>query len=213
MEIKPQAGQPEEVPVAAPVAEELSSKGLARRRFSKTGIGSGLVVTLASQPGMASSVCKPPSGCYSKGLINSHKPAPSSSGMPPEDWCNTANWPSPCSRSRTFGADFTCTSSSYRHATTLNILNSKFTTNGSVQSSNKMKIARLCAAALMNVKANRSSSFLTDTVVKSLWYDYDRYTYYKPNATAKWYEAEILFYLTGTMDKAAINAYACDMKA
>lgn len=210
MDIKQQTGQPGEPSVAAPVPEELSSKALARRRFSKAGIGSGLVVTLASQPGMASSVCKPPSGCYSKGLINSHKAAPSSSGMPPEDWCNTANWPSPCSRTRLFGADFSCRSSSYRNAKSLDILNSKFTSTGSVQNTDQMKIARLCATALLNVKANRSSSFLTDSVVKALWHDYDSYGYYKPNASAKWYASDILFYLTGTMDRAAMNVHACD---
>lgn len=213
MDTEKPTGQVGAAPGVEPPHAALSNKGLARRRFSKVGVGSGLVITLASQPGMASSVCKPPSGCFSKGMIASHRPHPQSTGLPPEDWVAMGSWPSPCGQTALLSTILTCKSASYRNARCIDILNSKLTPTGSVQTTDRMKIARLCTAAMLNVKSQRSSSFLSENTVREMWTGYDTSGYYRPNATAKWYAADILFYLTGTMDKAAMSDYACDVKA
>lgn len=208
MDIEQQNGAADNPSTASSVPAELSAKGLARRRFGKAGVGvSGVIVTLASQSGMASSICRPPSGCYSAGPQSYHGAGPVSTGHTPETWCSSSNWPSPCAADRLFGADFSCKSSSYRKCTYDNILHSK-TSDGKISNTDKTKVARLCAAAMLNVRAGYST-FLTEDIVRTIWNEYDANAYYKPNASQQWNAVSIVSYLTGTMDGAAMNKLSC----
>lgn len=78
----------------------------------------------------------------------------------------------------------------------------------STVNSEKNKIAQLCAAAMLNVRAGYST-FLTEGNVQDIWREYDSHGIYKPNATQEWNAFSIASYLTGTMDGKATANVAC----
>lgn len=69
----------------------------ARRRFMRTGLGAaGVLMTLASQPGMATDMCATPSGTLSGGLQSHHGNAYACAGQSPGYWKNHRGWPAGC---------------------------------------------------------------------------------------------------------------------
>lgn len=76
-----------EAGAAAPLEDAgtaMSAKDLARRKFTIAGIGaSGVLLTLVSQPGMASEICASPSSSMSGGLQSRHGTLQTCAGKTP----------------------------------------------------------------------------------------------------------------------------------
>jgi hypothetical protein len=197
MDIEQQNGAADKPSTASPVTAHISAEGLARRRFGKAGIGaSGVLLTLVSQPGMASGVCKAPSGSLSGGLISHKGPAVACTGKSPGYWKNHSSWPSSCSTSAKFNSVFYCAGlnqNSYGAAkTTLKLILSH-------QSFDSSNLGMHMCATYLNIQSGRIG-FLTVAELQKIWYDWQRYGYYAPTAGVKWNAAQIVMYLTTTMD-------------
>lgn len=180
----------------------LGARGASRRRFARAGAGAtGVLLTLASHPGMACSVKVGPSGYQSvmtaagKGITLSQRPGPASSGKPPEQWCGGSGWP--CGQDVTFGQVFSCN----RHNSTCGAATLHSHCAGTVGiSGDKAKICQLLSAAYLNVKAGLSP-FLTQASLQAIWTEYQSRGTYTPMAgVAPWNAVTIVAYLTGTMD-------------
>jgi hypothetical protein len=178
----------------APAPAPISAHGAARRRFAKAGVGAtGVLLTLASQPGMASTICTTPSGSLSGGLKSHHGPAPVCSGVSPGYWKNNTPWPAGCTPDTLFGALFTCLGSnqgSYGAATCMTML--------SHQDFDRSNLGMHLVAAYLNVLSQRVS-FLTLETLRNMWNEWQSSGYYTPTAGVKWNSAQIVMYLSGTM--------------
>ena len=183
-------------------AAGLGARGASRRRFARAGAGvTGVLLTLASHPGMACSVNQGPSGWHSantaksKGLTVSHKVSAPSSGLPPSAWCTRSSWP--CASTVRFGSVFSC---SRVNATCANATLMAHCSGRSGVTGDKGKIAALLSAAYLNVLSGRSP-FLTQQVLQNIWSEYQRTATYTPMAgVAPWNAVTIATYLSGTMD-------------
>jgi hypothetical protein len=177
----------------APSGEALSAGGATRRRFAKAGfVASGVLMTVASQPGMACDICATPSGSLSGGLQSHRGKAPTCSGRMPSYWKATSSWPKGCSKTTKFGSIFSCTGSyaMFANVTLQNILvGQSFDTNG---------VAMYTAAAYLNVLAGLSS-FQTTPMLQNMWKELHAKGYYTPTAGKKWYNYDVANYLSGTM--------------
>lgn len=193
-ELSPSAS--DSVPQAPPA---LSPQGVARRRFARAGVGaSGVVMTLASQPGMATTVCRPPSGFLSGTWASNHPKATWCYGAKPVDWCaNKDKWV-------TYGRT-DCTTQFYRlFACTANTTALKYYTlyqivSGDCGTKDRNEVAKYIIAALLNARAG-TTPVLTEAKVFSIWNEYNQKLSFTPNAGAKaWSGAEIVNYLKSTM--------------
>lgn len=195
--------QPAGVPPIASVADAaLGARGASRRRFARAGAGAtGVLLTLASHPGMACSVYQGPSGWHSantaktKGLVLSNTVKAHSAGMPPQNWSTSRSWP--CQTSVRFGSVFNCnwSNQTMKNATLMEHCSGKFASSG-----DKGKIARLLSAAYLNVLSGRSP-FLTQQILNNIWTEYQSKQTYTPMAgVTPWNAVTIVTYLTGTMD-------------
>jgi hypothetical protein len=175
----------------------LTGTGTARRRFARAGMGvSGVILTLTSQPGMACTVCKSPSGSLSGGLKSHKGPPVVCAGKPPSYWCGSGSWPSNCLKSTTLGQIFTCRTAQYRDCTFENILKGA--------NFDSKEVGKYCAAAYLNTQAGLST-FLPPATVKAMLAEWlatggGNIGYYRLNAKTKWYYYDIVRYLKGTMD-------------
>lgn len=177
-----------------PAADLLSAKGAARRRFTRAGAGAtGVLLTLASQPGMAADVCTTPSGWLSGGLKSHHGPAPVCSGVSPGYWKTHDGWPSPVTPDSTFGSIFGC---NRRFASTYGA--AKCGTILEHQSFDQANLGMHLVATYLNVLSGRIS-FLTISNVQAIWNEWQSKGYYTPTVGKKWYAADIVIYLRGTM--------------
>jgi hypothetical protein len=180
----------------------LGARGASRRRFARAGAGAtGVLLTLASHPGMACSVNVGPSGYQSavtaanKGLKLSHAPTNYSAGMPPGRWARSGGWP--CGTDVKFGSVFSCSNFNYSIA---NATLMQHCAGYSTYLGNKARIAQLLAAAHLNVLSGRSP-FLTLQNLQAIWGEYQRTGQYTPMAgVTAWNAADIVTYLSGTMD-------------
>lgn len=196
---------PSPLPVQTPVtvdAAALGARGASRRRFARAGAGAtGVLLTLASHPGMACSINVGPSGYQSavvaarNGMKVSHAPTTTSSGRPPSHWCGSSSWP--CATTVKFGHVFSCTRSNYNVANcTLKSLCAGTTS----VSGDKAKIAALLSAAYLNVSSGLSP-FLTVANLQAIWSEYQSKSTYTPMAGATpWNAVMIADYLNRTMD-------------
>lgn len=193
------AGQPS----AGVTAAGLGARGASRRRFARAGAGvTGVLLTLASHPGMACSVNQGPSGwqsvntAKSKGLTVSHKVNLPSSGLPPLTWGTHSGWP--CSTTLLFGKVFSCkkaSSATCANATLMAHCSGKAGVTG-----DKGKIAALLSAAYLNVLSKRSP-FLNQQILQNIWSEYELTGKYTPMAgVTPWNAVTIVTYLSGTMD-------------
>lgn len=190
----------------APTAE-LGGKGAARRRFARAGLGaSGVIMSLASEPGMAATLmCKAPSAALS-GALMSVRPVAGfqCEGLSPGYWMNHS-WPVSVRKTVPFGSLFDCStgwhSADYKKATLGALINKTATfTDGA---NDIYEIGRHMVAAYLNIKSGRTS-FLTEQALKNIWYEYmltggGSAGRYKVNATVSWDGTQIVSYLKSTM--------------
>lgn len=178
----------------------MSPQGAARRRFARAGLGaSGVIMTLASAPGMATTVCRPPSGFLSGTWGSSHPNAPSCFGATPADWSATPQerWIAygRTDPTKKFNFVFECTAntSALKNLTLLEIVSG----NGGTADQNE--VAKYIIAALLNARAG-TTPVLDEAKVFQIWNEYNQKLSYTPNAGAKaWGGAEIVNYLKSTM--------------
>lgn len=176
---------------------ELSASGLSRRGFAKLGAGAGgVLLTLASQPGMAQTMCASPSQSLSKWKSHHTGQQLRCSGRLPIHWVKTYNsWPSPLQNMRStlkFGAMYDCTSRPEYG----DILVQKLLT---LQPFDTAAIGQHFAAAYLNVKANKTSYLDIDTL-RNMWREYVMSTTFKPTAgVPPWGANAIVSYLKSTM--------------
>ncbi|MBC7453892.1 MAG: hypothetical protein H7335_09330 [Massilia sp.] len=182
-------------PLARPVDVVISPKELPRRQFAKGIIGtSGVLLTLASQPGMAATLCRSPSGSLSGGL-QSHGPVVACAGRSPNFYKENAGWPSPCTPGTTFSSVFPCA------GLTKDTYGASSTTLGLILDHQDFDTANLgmhLVATYLNILSGRID-FLTLSQVQSIWYDWQTYGYYSPTAGVQWRASDIVIYLSGTM--------------
>lgn len=185
----------------ADAARVLGARGVSRRRFARAGAGAtGVLLTLASQPGMACSVCTTPSGfqSYRKSKTeSSHKTTVVCVGRGPDYWNDYGRaWPSGCSKASLFRTVFSCNSGTkytYGAITCYDMIKQQ-------QSCDSYKVAMYLVAAWLNVKAGKSS-FLTVPMLQSIWNEYQTKNSYTPYAGSEvWGPTDIILYLSGTMD-------------
>lgn len=190
-------------PSAGVTAAGLGARGASRRRFARAGAGvTGVLLTLASHPGMACSVNQGPSGWQSvntakaKGLTVSHKENLPSRGVPPSSWSTRSDWP--CLTTQLFGKVFTCkkaSSATCAKATLMAHCSGKSGVTGDMG-----KIAALLTAAYLNVSSGRSP-FLSVPILQNIWNEYELTGRYTPMAgVTPWNAVTIATYLSGTMD-------------
>lgn len=180
----------------------LGARGASRRRFARAGAGAtGVLLTLASHPGMACSVNVGPSGYQSavtaakKGMKVSNAPNAYSAGLPPRYWAAGYGWP--CSTELPFYKVFSCAQRNSTIATATLLTHCKGRTG---VSGDKAKIAQLLVAAYLNV-SKRRSPFLKMEHLQAIWNEYELKGHYLPMAgVTPWNPADIVTYLSGTMD-------------
>lgn len=185
----------------------LGARGTSRRRFARASAGAtGVLLTLTSQPGMACSVCRAPSGYHSvmvankKGLALSNKPNTqvTCAGWPPSRWCsNLDTW-----KTTKFNTAFTCNSAcnAIGNATAEELLKQCNGSNAAFQPAQSSILAMWLVAAYLNVKYQKST-FLTTEILQGIWREFHLTGTYTPSAGATpWQYADIIVYLSGTMD-------------
>lgn len=183
------------LPTADAIA--LGQRGASRRRFARAGAGAtGVLLTLASQPGMACDICMSASGyqSYSKTMTAaSNRTEVVCSGRGPSHWRNTENWPAGCKVSNLFGNHFDCvgfTRYTYGASTCMKILTPQFF--------DPHGVGVYMMAMYLNVLAGYTS-FMDVEKVRAMWKEYVETGYYTPTAGVKWNASQIVFYLSGTM--------------
>ena len=177
-------------------APDLSPQGVARRRFARAGVGaSGVIMTLASQPGMATTVCRPPSGFLSGTWASTHpKQQVWCAGMKPEIWCAYLSKWKTLSKAY-FWKYFTCTgnTSSLKDLTLFQIMSSN-PAKGS-----KEEVAKFIVTAWLNARANLTP-VLPESKVKIIWGEYTQKLSYTPDAGgATWGNTMIVDYIKSTI--------------
>lgn len=146
---------------AEPVAQ-LSSAGNARRRFAKrAGLGStGVLLTLASQTGIAGAMCKSPSrqtSVLAGGSAHPNEPMVACAGIGPVAWASAGVWP--CSKDYTkFGTVFPCRGTTYAELLLKNLV----TNTGTDQLS---QFGRALTVTYLNVMSNRIGFLTTEDLV------------------------------------------------
>ncbi|OON59523.1 hypothetical protein B0920_24435 [Massilia sp. KIM] len=186
---------------SAPNAEGAPSNPR-RRRFASTGIkASGVILTVASPPAMATYICKSPSGFMSGNL----KSSPGNqtvicSGLSPGYWKNWPQaWPSGCyptatkyRPATTFASVFPGGGTTlYQRGTLMQVL----TDNNNSQ--DPYNLGAHLVAAYLNVRSNKINYF-TETSLKIMWHDLCKYGYYSPKAGTRWTAADVAYYLSRT---------------
>ena len=172
--------------------------GAARRRFATRGAAAvGAILTVKSQPGMACEICTSPSGNASGNLSRPGSQQVVCQGLSPGYWkTHTSSWHSSCSPSMKFQRRFNCSyTSGFYNKSMLTILTH--------QDCDPDNVAMHIVAAYQNALKGYTS-FLKPDRVQAIWNEYWRTGgagrgYYTPIAGKKWYGAEIVQYLRGTM--------------
>lgn len=192
-------------PAPVPV---LDAKGLARRRFTRASAGAtGVILTLHSQPGMATygkSVCISPSGFMSMKPGASAKPQQSCSYNRSHGyWKNHARaWKTLASTDpqAPFGKVFLC-SGKYVDLANVSLMQ-VVNPSKAVKVIDRNNVAMQCVAALLNARAARFSgvpSVLPEERVMEIWNSFVTKGYYSPGAGATpWTGAAIASYLEST---------------
>jgi len=190
-------GKGELAPTPAPDAS-MSGAGAARRRFARAGVGvSGVILTLASQPGMASPMmCKSASGSMSTGLDS----RPSNvtlrcEGLAPGFWKKSERtWPPPAAREQLFSSVFPRGGTGlYQSGTMLQML-----TNDD-PGMDPYSLGMHLVATYLNVLSGKIS-FLTVDGLKKMWHDFVTYGHYIPRAGTSWNAEALRTYLENTHD-------------
>lgn len=177
--------------VPEPTTEALSSAGNARRRFAKrAGLGTtGVLLTLASQPGMATVVCRSPS----RNMSTTASPHPGEvikcSGWGPQAWLGSGSWP--CTKATmTFGKCFPCGSNTYGNTLLVDVLRNTGTDTNAA-------FGRALVATYLNVVSEKIN-FLTLEDLVSMFTEVQSTYQYKPTATVVWTIPQLTDYLNST---------------
>ena len=199
------------------ITPAISATGAARRRFAR-GLGaSGVVMTLASQPGMAAAVCTSPSGSLSSGMQTSHAPTvpPLCGGMSPGFYKNNpGGWPAqfPSTTTKKFGEIFPTTAGASMALAGLTLMQvfelngdggpKKPRPNGPVKDIDAHNVGSHILACYFNLLTNRTT-VLSDAMIRNIWREYDntaggKFGYYKPAAKVEWKGDKIVSYLKTT---------------
>jgi hypothetical protein len=192
---------------AAPQAP-LDPKGIARRRFARASAGAtGVILTLHSQPGMATfskTRCQSPSGYMSMKPGASAQPQISCSynrshgywKTHPNAWKSMAGMDS----SARFSSFFRCTGSyvGLGKVTMMQVIDPSRT----IKAIDRNNVAMQCVAALLNARAARLAGIRTvlpeDEVIE-IWNQFVAQGYYTPSkGAAPWSGAVIAGYLEST---------------
>jgi hypothetical protein len=195
--------QPEQevgkLPVAEHIPSGMSSKGAARRRFAKAGAGAsgGVILTLASQPAMATLVCTSPSGAYS-GNLSKHNDSVACEGLSPGFWkehheaWHSASTNGTSQFRKTLGTTSRC--SALDKYTCFDIVDPSLVTNGD----DPDNVAMHVMATLLNVRSKRIG-FLTEIQVLGIWNSYAASGTYTPTVGVTWNGSQLVAYLKSTM--------------
>jgi hypothetical protein len=186
----------------------LDAKGLARRRFARVGAGTtGVILTLHSQPGMATfskSMCKSPSGYMSMKPGTSGQPQVSCSynrshgywKTHPSEWRSAAGMDS----STKFSKFFRCTGaySGLANVTMMQVIDPSKT----IKAIDRNNVAMQCVAALLNARTAQTKGLPTvlpvDEVV-DIWNQFATRGSYTPvKGALPWSGAVIAAYLEST---------------
>ncbi len=172
----------------------MDERGRSRRRFTRTGLGAaGVLMTLASQPGMATDMCTSPSGTLSGGLQSHHGRGYACAGRSPGYWKNHGGWPAGCQPATPFSQVFTVDAG---HAATYGAV-----TCGDILSHQKFDDANLgmhLVAAWINALSGLTP-FLTTDELQRIWNEWQARGYFNPVPSVQWNAASIVVYLSGTM--------------
>ncbi|THC41666.1 hypothetical protein [Massilia sp. Mn16-1_5] len=186
----------------------LDAKGVARRRFARASAGAtGVILTLHSQPGMATfskTLCKSPSGYMSMKPGASARPQVSCSynrshgywKNHPDEWKTSAGMDS----SAKFSSFFRCTGAyvGLANVTMMQVINP----SQAIKRIDRNNVAMQCVAALLNGRAARFAGLptvLPDDQVVEIWNQFVTRGYYTPTKGAMpWNGAVIAAYLEST---------------
>lgn len=189
--------KPESAPKGKDPALAMSVKGAARRRFTRTGLGgTGILLTLVSKPGMGAT-CTSASG-FASGPASSHSPATQCTGKSPGYWHKASReWErANLNPHAPFGKVFTCSSTHTAPLAKYTLL--KILNNAAVHV-DRHNLARHIIAALLNARVLRVTQLPEDEVFE-IWNSYNSTETYTPVAGKIWNGADIVFYLSSTMD-------------
>jgi len=178
---------------------QLSPKGAARRRFTRAGAATGVMLTLHSHSAMATgtaAVCTTASGFMSGALRSTHSTqAVTCSGVSPGYWknCSASVWPRPTNKNNDyFTKYFPSTLTGYSTVKAATILDPQQFDN------NNAGLGRHLMAAYLNTLKGWTS-FQSTTALQKIWTEWRDHGYYTPIAGVKWYAADIVNYLKQTM--------------
>lgn len=198
------ATQPQDpTPAAGAPAPEPSSEAavrLSRRRFGKAGLaGAGVVLTLHSQPGMATGTqmaCFAPSGLISGKIQSKNTVVRSCQGRSPGYWKNKDQrfWPSGCQQGAKFTSIFPSGSSNvpYGTYTLMEMLNCS-------DNVDKYNVGAHMVAAYLNAKSV-SNYVVPMATLQAMWLEYFSARKFTPTAGKSWDGPQIVRYLKGTFD-------------
>lgn len=180
---------------------DLSTRGKARRRLAKAGVGAGVLLTLESKQAMATSaMCKSPSGSLSGGLSSHYGPASVCSGLSPGYWKNHSSWPIPMTTlfATVFYVPGDCTKCNLKQAATSYLCASMLTLL-SHQDYDQNNLAMQTVAAYLNILSGRIN-FLSVEVLQSMWKEVTTTGFYKPTAGVTWTRDQVATYLDSIHD-------------
>jgi hypothetical protein len=172
----------------------LSNAGNARRRFAKrAGLGStGVLLTLASQTGIAGAMCKSPSrqtSVMAGGSAHANEPLVACSGIGPVAWTSAGVWP--CSKDNTkFGSIFPCSGTTYADLLLKNLVSN----TGTDQLS---QFGRALTVTYLNVMSNRIG-FLTTEDLVGMFQQINGNGQYVASPGQYWDIVKLTSYLTST---------------
>jgi hypothetical protein len=184
-------------PNKSQAAAGLDARGAARRRFTGAGAKlSGVILTLASQPGMAATgqVVTTPSG-FTSAHWNSHSPGSTFIGRSPGYWRNHPDaWGKYLNKDAQFGSVFWC-NNGLQTCTMMTVVAHL----DPARSIDRYNVASHIVATLLNVRSGLIK-VLTEEKVLAIWNEYSTKGYFTPQAGAKpWYGPDIVVYLKSTM--------------
>jgi hypothetical protein len=189
------------VPAAPPASPApLGARGAARRRFTRAGLGaSGVILTLTSQPGMATGMkCSSASGFQSGVAVANSHAAHYCDGLKPRKW---KEWPGGWLRTgighhAKYGELFHCGGRADKlgEMTCFEVLDPPWSKRGL----DGDEVAMHCMAALLNARSGRVT-LLPETKVYEIWNQYARTGFFSPRPKVYWSGREITQYLSSTM--------------
>lgn len=182
----------------------LSSKGASRRRFTRNaaGVGSGVILTLVSQPGMADVVCAKPSldqslapngGKWSAVASRVNERASSCRGLSPTAWAAIDKWPTMSNANSNCIPTFECGTTSYGKAKMGDLLLGKETFD-----TNNSGVGAYLIATYLNVASGRVPVMNVEEV-KKMWKSAILYGRYQPTPDVTWSIPRLVEYLKTTM--------------